>query len=66
VLFCLLGLGFVLGAAEAILKARGAPAASHSTINFLFSAEERQGVGQGRKDLPSSIGTALTMQLVLC
>lgn len=43
--------GFFDGAAETILNAQRIPADFHGTINFLSSVEERQGMGQGKKDL---------------
>lgn len=42
---------FFGGAAETILNAQRMPADFHGTINFLSSVEERQGMGQGKKDL---------------
>jgi len=38
-------------AAETLLNAQRMPADFHGTINFLSSMEERQGMGQGKKDL---------------
>lgn len=64
----MLGLDFVLGEAEAILKARGAPAASHSAINFLFSAEAGCGSRKerftflDRHSLDKAVVTTLNLQ----
>ena len=44
-------LAFLDGAAETILNAQRMPADFQGTINFLSSVEERQGMGQGKKDL---------------